>query len=540
MMQSDQRAIPAGPRRSRAAPLLALLLAAAGGPSRADDPAPAPRRALEINEFRLEGARQLAQAEVEDALAPYLGPGKALEDVEKARAALERAYSDRGFQAVTVAIPPQKVRDGVVTLQVTEGTVGRLRVRGARWFSLAEIKREAPSLAEGAVPNFNEIVRDIATLNQIPDRRVAPALRAGAAPDTVDVDLVVTDRLPLHGSVELNNRYSAGTSPQRLNGTLRYDNLWQQGHSFTFSFQTAPNRMADARIFSASYLARFLDAPWLTASVIGVLQNSDLSTLGALAVRGRGRTLGARVAFTLPGPAELFHSVTAGLDYKYYGKELEADPFGLPVDYALGSLQYAAAWAGSAAQTQAGATLSFSLRGLGAGDAAFDAKRYKASASFFHVRVEASRTQELFGGLQAYARVVGFFSHGPLVPAEQLTAGGLETVRGYLEATASGDRAGLGTFELRSPPLAPLLGERLAAWVDEVRLHLFAEGGRVALREPLPEQKWLFFLWSAGGGVRAKVLGHVSGDFNLGVPLRAEGTTQRYHPQLQFRLSGEF
>jgi len=63
-----------------------------------------------------------------------------------------------------------------------EQKVGRLRVRGSRWFSPEKIKRQAPSMAEGTVPNFNEVQRDLIALNKWPDRRITPDLKPGAAP----------------------------------------------------------------------------------------------------------------------------------------------------------------------------------------------------------------------------------------------------------------------------------------------------------------------------------------------------------------------
>jgi hemolysin activation/secretion protein len=489
--------------------------------------------ALEISEYRIEGTQKLAQAEVEAAVYPFLGPGRALEDVEKARVALEKAYSDRGYQSVSVSIPPQRVRDGVVVLKVTEGKVGRLRVRGSRWFALSDIKALAPSVAEGQVPNFDAVVRDIYALNQLPDRRVTPALRPGALPGTIDVDLDVQDHLPLHGSLEWNNRSSAGTTAARLNGALRYDNLWQLGHSLSLNFQIAPERPHDAEVFSASYLARFPQAPWLSFTLNAVIQNSDVSTLGATAVQGRGRIFGARANFTLPGSATFFQSVSAGLDYKRFGKELQSDPFASRIDYWPATAQYVAGWSSDAAQTQLSATVVFNLSGLGSGPDAFDAKRFGASDSFIDWRGELSRTQEAPLGLQLFARMQALYSTDPLLPAEQLTAGGVESVRGYLEAQAAGDAGVLGTFEARSPEL-------LRNLFDEWRVHLFFEGGRLSLTDALPEQKRVFFLWSTGAGTRFKLLSNWLGSLDLGIPLRSEGTTTRFHPRLQFRLWAEF
>ena len=85
-------------------------------------------------------------------------------------------------------------------------------------------------MVEGQVPNFNEVQKDIVALNKSGDMRVTPELRAGVEPGTVDIDLNVKDVFPLHGSLELNNRYSADTKPLRVNGSINYSNLWQSGH----------------------------------------------------------------------------------------------------------------------------------------------------------------------------------------------------------------------------------------------------------------------------------------------------------------------
>ncbi len=70
------------------------------------------------------------------------------------------------------------------------------------------------------MPNFNDVAREIVSLNQMADRRVTPTLKPGVESGTMDVDLNVKDTFPLHGSLESNNRYSANTTPLRLNGSL--------------------------------------------------------------------------------------------------------------------------------------------------------------------------------------------------------------------------------------------------------------------------------------------------------------------------------
>ncbi|MDB6174229.1 MAG: hypothetical protein JWL59_3540, partial [Chthoniobacteraceae bacterium] len=61
-------------------------------------------RPIYIKEYRVAGARHLPKIAVEEAVYPFLGPGRTSIDVEQARAALEQAYKEKGFQTVTVEV----------------------------------------------------------------------------------------------------------------------------------------------------------------------------------------------------------------------------------------------------------------------------------------------------------------------------------------------------------------------------------------------------------------------------------------------------
>src|SRR5687768_9177557 len=83
---------------------------------------------FDVFEYRVEGTTLLPVTIVEQAVYPHLGENKTLEDVEKARDALERAYHDEGYLTVLVTIPQQKVDNAIVRLQVTE-EIGRASCR---------------------------------------------------------------------------------------------------------------------------------------------------------------------------------------------------------------------------------------------------------------------------------------------------------------------------------------------------------------------------------------------------------------------------
>lgn len=491
-----------------------------------------------IQEYRVQGSKTIPPLAVEEAVYPYLGRGRTEADVEKARAALEKAYHQAGYQAVSVEIPPQDVAEGVVFLRVNENPVGRLRVRGTRYFTPSAIKAHAPELAEGKLLDFTGVNKAVMRLNRLRDLRVAPELKPGAQPGTLDIDLKVQDSLPLHGSIELNNRYSPDTVKLRLNGSISYENLWQAGHAAGFNFQVAPEKPSDATVYSAYYLARFREVDWLTLLLQGTKQNSDVSTLGGVAVAGRGSVLGFRLMASLPGSEKLFHTLSAGVDWKNFDEDvlIGGRRSSTPIEYFPLTVNYAAVRTGKSGTTELNAGLNFGFRGAGSDVREFDAKRYNATGAYIYLRGDLSRTQEMPKGMQLYARVQGQLSPDNLINSEQFSAGGLGTVRGYLESTAVGDNAVLGTLELRSPSLI----KPGAAKGNEWRLHAFVEGGRLSLNDALPEQQDVMELMSAGIGTRLKVAEHYNGTLDLGFPLKSLNGTERGDWQLSFRVWGEF
>jgi hemolysin activation/secretion protein len=495
-------------------------------------------RPMFIQEYRVQGVKKLSEEEIGAIVYPFLGPERTEQDVEQARAALERAYKEKGFQTVTVEVPQQKVRRGVVVLQVVENKVGRLRVKGARFFSLDDIKRKAPSLAEGTVPDFNAVTRDIVALNTLPDRRVTPAMRPGVEPGTVDIDLNVKDTFPLHGSVELNNRASPDTTDLRLNGSVSYNNLWQLGHSVGGSFQISPQDPGEVKVYSGYYIARFPKVDWLNLMVTGTKQNSNVSTLGATAVAGRGEVLGTRAMITLPPRKDFYHSVSAGLDYKHFQQLVRVgtdSALDTPTTYYPLSATYNATWAGKRSTTELMTALAFNLRGTEKDRAEFENSRFRADSNFIVFRGELSHTQKLPADAELYAKVQGQLADQPLISSEQLSGGGLGTVRGYLEAEVTGDMGYFATLELRTPSLlgwAPKVGE----W----RLYAFAEGGTLTLHEPLPDQDGSFRLASFGFGSRLRLLDHLGGSLDIGLPLISQAHTQAYDPRVTFRVWADF
>ena len=514
--------------------------AAAVAPHRATATPKAAARTIELDEIRVEGNTVLPTEAIEEVVYPFLGPDKGVADIEAARTALAKLYRDRGYQTVSVLIPPQRVTKGIVYLQVVEQRIARLRVVGAKYVEPAVLKRQAKSMQPGKVPNFNAVKRDVATLNALPDRTVQPSFQPGREPNTLDADLNVTDQLPMHATLELDNRRSLGTTSLRLNGQVSYDNLFQRGDTASFFFQVAPERTSDAEVLGGSYLFHVPDS---IVSVLGsyLHSNSNVTTVGDLNVLGRGDIGSVQVQVPLGLGSGFIHSFDATIAYKRLG---EVDTIAgttpstasYPVTYYPLSLAYQADWLGKLSRTSLNIDATVGLRGAGSGDIAFNNKRKYANQDFSYVRVNFSRLQTLPLKFQLYVDASAQASADPLLSTEQFAIGGLDTVRGYLEDEALGDQGAAAQIELRTPNFGPSLSQYIDAW----RLHWFFDAGTVSIHRALIGQASSYTLSSTGVGTRIQLFSYLNASLENAFLLSRGPESAAYGDQVLFRVYGSF
>ena len=514
-----------GTRLTQLALACACLPGLAAAQSAAPAAAPLPR--FNIAEYVVDGNSLLSDGAIEQALAPFLGESKSLRDVDGARAALEKNYHDAGYLTVIVSIPEQSVDSGEVALHVVEAGIDRLRVKGAEYTLPSGIKARIPELAEGNVPNFNKVQQQLTALNRSNDIKITPVLRAGKLPGTVDVQLDAEDQLPVHGNVEYSNRQTPNTTAQRLSANLRYDNLWQRGHSLGMTLQTAPQRPNDARVAVGTYVLPVGD-DGNALSLYGVYSRSEFASLAnapGLGLLGNSDTLGLRYTMPFGAGAPWSHNGAVGVDRKRVGQTLV--PLGgggtnAKISYVPLVATYMARSVDDRRSSGFDVGVTAGLRGLlGNSDAAFNAKRDGASASFLALRAGVQHTEQ-FGRWSLGGKFDLQLASGPLVPTEQFVAGGAESVRGYLEGERAADAGARVSVELRTPQFNP--GGPGSDW--RVGGLLFFDAARLTILQPLFPQPAHEALRGAGIGLRASAPRGVSVELDAARAL-ADGDTTR-------------
>lgn len=576
--------IPVPPQRPK--PPLPAGAAAPSGPSFA------------IRRFDVVGNTLLPNDEVERTLAPYVDPKASFESIEKARDALQQRYAQEGFIAVAVSVPQQTVEGGSVRLDVTEARIGEVTVQneGVKWFSDESVRALTPNVQPGAIVRESDLRQDILNANNNPDRIVRPVLSAGKQPGQVDVNLVVDDTMPFHGSVAFTDDRTPGSPHTRLETDMSYGNLWDLEHTASVTYITAPTQSDDVLIGSASYSAPMPFKP--ADRLMGYWAYSDtfsnVPLVAGLGSLGKGQSFGLRYNGALPDlftvmEQPVHQGFTAGMDYKDIKNTLQVTNLSDPndptspkvtsnVETPIRYLPFQLTWWANYFGVDDSLSLSvgdhFNMSGLVSGGSSADFRANRAAEGVngnYHVFVEtlewrhrlsmadgasflANLSQSLLGPLWPHTgrsrdsialqndwgivmRATGQVATQPLIPTEQYAAGGMTNLRGYLQSEVFGDNAFAYSVELWARRFE-------LDFTPSVSLGLrpmgFWDHACMWTLQPGDGETGLTCLHSLGMGLQLDFLRWFAATLYLSDPLETTTNTTASRPRFNFRVSGGF
>ena len=210
-----------------------------------------------VKGYSIRGNSSLPPGDIADVLTNVpaaFGTNVTVDAIRAALGDLQMAYRERGLATVSVSLPQQKLTNGIVNVQVTEGRIASINVVSNRWYSSNNIMRTLPSLHTNMLLNSHVFQSELDTANASRDRQIYPMIEPGEEPGTTDLKLKVIDRFPLHGRIEVNNQATPQTPDIRVNSTIQYDNLWGLDHQIGFQYSFDWERFRNNDIYSASPL----------------------------------------------------------------------------------------------------------------------------------------------------------------------------------------------------------------------------------------------------------------------------------------------
>ena len=479
----------------------------------------------------LQGASAIPREQLATSYQPYLGRQVSQADLAAIAAAITGLYRAAGFHLSRAIIPPQDIRDGQVRIQMIEGSITEVSLKGdgAEQFGvrpmLAPVMAEHPS-------RLPTLERQLLLINGSPGVRIIDSSLEEIGGPTGCFRLVLELKTwHVFTSFGLDNLGSSAVGPWQSYATGAFNSYLLPGDTLALNLSTTANDPRQLGFGRLSYdVPVGTDGARIGASALYSavwpgddrrLLNDNTVTEGfelhgsivPLQSQRSSLVLTAAAAFSNVTENDVFgevsddHIRTVSLTSDY---RLQ-DGFGgnnfVTLSWRQGLDIFGASRFGDNLLSRDGASPDFSVLD-------FWFTRYQALSDAWSVKLSmASQT-----------------ASGPLFSSQQFYLGGLAFGRGYGNAEISGDNGLAGSFELRfdqSVNWRYLAGYQLysffdagAVWNDGYRI-----GDGLALT-------------SAGGGVRFFLWDGLQADVGVAFPLsyRAPDNSMR-SARLLFSLS---
>lgn len=187
---------------------------------------------VRVDRFRIIGFDAISEDRLQAPLAPFLGQELTLADIYRAADLLTRVYADAGYALSFAIVPAQDVNQGVVTLQVVEGSVDGLEIQlksGAGLVGETRLtdmirRRFTPLIKRGPV-TVDELERAILTSGDLGGMDVSVVVRPSETTPGAANLLVVVDLDSVQVEAQFDNRIRDNLGARRYRAGITGNSL---------------------------------------------------------------------------------------------------------------------------------------------------------------------------------------------------------------------------------------------------------------------------------------------------------------------------
>lgn len=442
------------------------------------EPAPEQGETIFIERLRFAGRAELLSEETRRRLTENLSGRRAgLAAIRAAADEATAALQEDGRLLARAVLPPQDITDGVVTIEIVEGTLERIELESGSAVRAREERLRAigeSHAAPGRV-TLRDLEEALLRINDHPGVTARARLTPGTEPNTSKLVIDVDQAPRASASIRGENFGSASTGESQANAALALADLTGYGDLTRLSAIASDGQtFAEARFAVPLGASGFvLDARY------GHLDYRSIDDVGRiLQLEGEVRYAGLGFEYGVLRSRNLDLRLTGAVTRK-----------ALVDDSAVGRLQNRRSESatlgisGSARDRLLGAGLTSWSLDWAYGDLdlsrvpsalAADQQGLDTHGHFHRVGIGASRLQSLTARFSLFGRLYGQWASRNLDSSEDFALGGPYGVRGYPVGEGRGDEGLLGTVELRydAPIPARLGGLQLAVLLDAGRVRI--------------------------------------------------------------------
>ncbi|MDB5397500.1 MAG: Polypeptide-transport-associated domain protein ShlB-type [Rhodospirillales bacterium] len=402
-----------------------------------------------VNQLHLTGQTHFSEAELIAATDFKPGTELNLSELRTLASKITNHYNESGYIVAQAYLPPQDIKDGVVTIAVIEGRYGKISLMNQTNVSDGVIRDVLGGLNTGDPVVTAPLERRLLLISDIPGVAVNTTLAPGSEVGTSDLLVGVTRGQRVTGSLEADNWGNPYTGAYRLGASVNLNEPFGYGDVLSARFLASTSGGLDyGRV---SYQAQIQDATVGVAyTVFDYRLGEQFSSL---------RASGSEQIASLYGSYPLIRSYNQNL-YALLNFEVRTFQDKVGVTFSTTDKQAYVLIAGLSGDHQdsfgGGGWNTYSLIGT-FGDLdiqsplarAADAATARTNGAYAKLSFSVARLQHVFGPLSLYGAVRGQFAANNLDISEKMELGGAYGVRAYPEGEAYGDQGYVATLEAR-------------------------------------------------------------------------------------------
>jgi hemolysin activation/secretion protein len=455
--------------------------------------------AFTLKDIKIEGAKTLPAESFRPLYAGLIGKEIKLNDILDVADAIEKAYRDKGYILVRAYVPPQRVRDGIFTINVVEGKIAHISVEGGTPATQDQIKGYLSHSLETAPLPLVTMERGLLLSNDLPG-----VVAAGVLKPAEDIpgasDLAVTVDQPRYtGGLGFDNRGSRYSGLWTLNADAEINGVFDAADQIGGVLTTSPD--ASEQIAGQLRYRRPIGDEGVMGSLLGTITHGEPgSTLSSFGVVTDSYAVGPRVTW----PVIRTRAQSLQIDAGFTVQDADIDVLATRVSHDQWRVLDASAtylysnWLGGSWLATAG--IAQGISGLGAtANGSTELSRKGGYTDFTKFTGLLRYVAPLPARLSVVLTGQGQYSMVPLINGELVSFGGVGIGRGYDPGAITGDRGIGGSAELRWD--APYAN----AYLLSVQPYVYLDGGQTwyiqrgaAIDPALADQS----IGSVGGGVR--------------------------------------
>jgi hemolysin activation/secretion protein len=461
-----------------------------------------------LKNIELKGATVYKKHDLLPLFNRYINKEISLVDVYRIAAKITAKYRNEGYILSQAIVPPQKIKDGVVEIQVIEGFIDTVHIKGSVRGPEELLSSYSGELTQQPL-QAKHLERYLLLINDLPGVKVKSVLTPSKENKKASNLTLMIEHKTVDGYASIDNRGSRFNGPLQNSIGFNFNSIFNQ-YERTGIRVIAANPTEELLYVGLSHESQVLNEGTKMLYTGSITSTEPGHTLKSYNVQGD--SVSASVMLRHPFIRSRGKNLFSNIGLSFLNSETDI----LGAKNAEDKLRVlSAGFTYDAVDSMRGINL-FSLnlhQGLSAFGAtksgAANKSRANGKGSFTKLTGDVQRLQKLISRWSLLVSGSWQYSFDPLLASEEFGVGGSVYGRGYDSSEITGDHGIAAKVELQYS----------FATFPDFQVYSFYDYGTIEQKNPTAAEDAQEQLYSAGGGVRYNVTESISGYIEADKPL---------------------